>query len=131
MLVKQFFEVSFRDTFYRAIKQIYYEFPYYRNIDHLASYVGLVPSTHSSDTTVLVGGVTRRHCTHLRSTLIECAWVAIRNDEALLCAYNKLTKHMKKTAAIIRIAKKLLNRIRFVWKSKTEYVKGIVAIELV
>ena len=103
----------------------------FRNIDHLASYVGLVPSTHSSDTTVLVGGVTRRHCTHLRSTLIECAWVAIRNDEALLCAYNKLTKHMKKTAAIIRIAKKLLNRIRFVWKNKTEYVKGIVAIELV
>jgi transposase len=103
----------------------------FRTFDHLASYVGLVPSTHSSDTTVLVGGVTKRHCTHLRSTLIESAWIAIRNDEALLCAYNGLIHHMKKTDAIIRIAKKLLNRIRFVWKNKTPYVKGIVAVELV
>jgi transposase len=102
----------------------------FRNFDHLASYVGLVPSTHSSDTTVLVGGVTKRHCSHLRSTLIESSWIAIHNDEALLYAYNKLIQHMKKTDAIIRIAKKLLNRIRFVWKNKTEYVKGVVAVEL-
>ena len=103
----------------------------FRTFDHLASYVGLVPSTHSSDTTVIVGSVTKRHCRHLRSALIESSWIAIRNDEALLCAYNRLIKHMKKTDAIIRIAKKLLNRIRFVWKNQTPYVKGVVAIELV
>jgi transposase len=103
----------------------------FRKPDHLASYVGLIPSTQSSDTTLTVGGVTKRHCQHLRSTLIESAWIAIRNDEALLYAYNELTKHMRKTDAIIRIAKKLLNRIRFVWKNKTAYVKGVVAIESV
>jgi transposase len=51
---------------------------------------------------------------HLRSALIESAWVAIRNDEALLFAFNQLAKRMKKTDAIVRIAKKLLNRVRFV-----------------
>jgi transposase len=101
----------------------------FKTFDQLASYVGLVPSTYSSDTTVVVGGVTMRHCSHLRSILIECAWIAIRNDPALLSAYNELTKHMRKTAAIIRIAKKLLNRIRFVWQNQTAYVKGIVAVE--
>ena len=83
----------------------------FKKFDNLASYVGLVPSTHSSDNTINVNGITNRHCTHLRSTIIESAWVAIRNDEALLFAFNNLVKSMKKTDAIIRIAKKLLNSI--------------------
>jgi transposase len=100
----------------------------FKNFDHLASYVGLVPSTRSSDTTIKVGGITNRHCTHLRAALIESAWVAIRSDGALLSVFNDLIKSMKKTDAIIRIAKKLLNRIRFVWKNKTPYVTGIVEV---
>jgi transposase len=102
----------------------------FKNIDNLASYVGLVPSIRSSDTTINVGGITNRHCTHLRSTIIESAWVAIRNDEALLFAFNKLVKSMKKTDAIIRIAKKLLNRIRSVWKNNMPYVKGTLEVSL-
>jgi len=103
----------------------------FSNLDHLASYVGLVPSTQSSDTTITVGGVTHRHCKHLRSALIESAWVAIRHDEALFCAFNELTKRMKKTDAILRIAKKVLNRVRFVWKNRMPYVKGILEVSLV
>jgi transposase len=98
----------------------------FKNLDHLSSYVGLVPSTQSSDTTVIVGGVSNRHCQHLRSPLIESAWVAIRNDPALLFSFNQLIKKMKKTDAIIRIAKKLLSRIRFVWNTKSPYVKGVL-----
>jgi transposase len=97
-------------------------------IDSLASYVGLVPSIHSSDTTVTENGISYRHCQHVRSAIIESAWVAIRNDAALLYAFNQLSKRMQKTDAIIRIAKKVLNRVRFVWKNKTPYVKGIVEV---
>jgi transposase len=102
----------------------------FKNVDKLASYVGLVPSTHSSDTTVITGGMSRRHCKHVRSALIESAWVAIRNDQALLSAFNQLIKSMPKSEAIVRIAKKLLNRIRFVWKNKMPYVNGIVEIQI-
>jgi transposase len=98
----------------------------FKNIDQLASYVGLVPSTQSSDTTIIVGGLSKRHSKYLRSAIIESSWIAIRNDPALLLAFNELIKNMKKTDAIIRIAKKLLNRIRFVWKNKTPYIKGVV-----
>jgi transposase len=100
----------------------------FRNLDHLSSYVGLIPSTQSSDTTIITGGITNRHCHHLRSALIESAWVAIRNDPALLYSFNQLIKKMKKTDAIIRIAKKLLNRIRFVWKNNNPYVPGILEV---
>lgn len=102
----------------------------FKTFDKLASYVGLVPSTQSSDATITVRGITNRHCKHLRAAIIESAWVAIRNDPALLFAFNQLTKSMKNTDAIIRIAKKLLNRIRFVWKNQIPYVTGIVEVEL-
>ena len=33
---------------------------------------------------------------------------------------------MTKQEAIVRIAKKLLNRVRHVWKNQQEYVKSVV-----
>lgn len=103
----------------------------FRNSDHLVSYVGLVPSTQSSDTTVIERGICFRHNKYLRSALIESAWVSIRNDPAMLEAYSHLLKHMKGSEAIIRIAKKLLNRIRYVWVNECEYVNGLVSAEKV
>ena len=58
--------------------------------------------------------------------LIESAWIAIRNDPALMLAFQELTKRMKATKAIVRIARKLLNRIRFVLKNKTAYEIAVV-----
>lgn len=101
----------------------------FRNLDHLASYIGLVPSVQSSDTTVKVGGITFRHNKYLRSALIESAWVALGNDPALLNAYNQLTIRLKGSDAIVRIAKKLLNRVMYVWNNQKEYVKGILQVE--
>lgn len=98
----------------------------FKNLDHLASYVGLVPSVQSSDEKITVQGISRRHCKYLRGPLIESAWVAIRHDPALLQAYNGLRNRKEPQEAIVRIAKKLLNRIRYVWKNKTEYVEAIV-----
>ena len=100
----------------------------FRNLDNMAAYIGLVPSTQTSDTKTTVSGISHRHCQHLRSAFIESAWVAIRNDAALLYAFNQLIKKMKKTDAIIRIAKKLLNRIRYVWKNKLPYAAGILEV---
>lgn len=96
----------------------------FKKLDHLLSFVGLVPSVSSSDTTMIVRGITNRHNRYLRYALIETAWVAIREDPALLVAFSELCKRMSKSAAIVRIAKKLTNRIRAVWLKQQEYVKG-------
>lgn len=95
-------------------------------IDKLCSYVGLIPSVDSSDEKENVRGMSNRHIKFLRNIVIEAAWVAIRKDPVLLQKYNKLTLRMSKQKAIIRIAKKLLSRIWFVWKNKKQYEHLIV-----
>lgn len=98
----------------------------FKRIDHLKSYAGLVPSTYSSGEKDGTRGLTKRRNTHLRYVLIEAAWVAIRKDPVLLNTYNELTQKMPKQEAIIRIAGKLLSRIRYVWMNDCQYVPGVI-----
>jgi transposase len=105
-------------TFYSEIVDIN-RFP---TLDHLASYVGLVPYMNSSGERDSDGEITNRRNRYLRSLITEAAWVAVRNDPALLLAFSKLTLRMKKQDAIIRIARKLLSRVRYVWKNQKPYV---------
>jgi transposase len=84
------------------------------DLDHLAAYVGLVPTEHSTGDTHHVGPLTPRKNSWLRFVLIEAAWTAVRKDPELLIAFQRLSQRMKKTVAIIHIARKLLSRIRFV-----------------
>ena len=58
--------------------------------------------------------------------LIESAWTAIRKDKALMMVYGQLIRRMTKQRAIIRIAKKLLSRVMYVWKNDQDYVFDVV-----
>ena len=86
----------------------------FRTPDHLASYAGLVPDEHSSGDTQQIGSISRRRNPALRAQLVECAWITIHNDPVLATAFDHFAQRMGKKKAIIRIARKLLNRIRFV-----------------
>ena len=88
----------------------------FRSLDHLACFVGLVPGEHSTGDEPTITGMTQRKNRYLRWILTESAWVAIRNDENLALAFNTLCHRMPKNQAIVRIARKLLNRIHFVLK---------------
>lgn len=98
----------------------------FSSLDQLSSYVGLAPSTHSSGEKERVLGLSQRQNVHLRNILIESAWVASRRDPAMTMRFGNLTKRMKKQDAIIRIAKKLLNRIMYVLKNQKDYVLAVV-----
>jgi transposase len=98
----------------------------FTDFNHLCSYVGLVPSTNSSGDNDIVTGISSRKNPRLRVALIESAWVAIRNDPALLSCYQQLSKRISGNKAIIRIAKKLLRRIVFVLRTGQKYEKGII-----
>jgi len=98
----------------------------FKKFDSLCDYIGLVPNVNGSGDRVTVLGLTHR-CHHaLRETLIEASWTAIRLDPALTMAFNEYIKTMKKNKAIIKIARKMLSRIRFVMKNQTPYVTGVV-----
>ncbi len=98
----------------------------FKNSDQLASFVGLVPGEHSTGDKERTTGIVPRGNKMLRYMVIECAWIAQREEPVLLEAFIQLTKRMPKTDAIIRIARKLVNRIWFVMQHEQPYVIGVV-----
>ena len=98
----------------------------FKTLDKLCSYIGLVPMTNSSGESEKISGITKRQNKLLRHMIIESSWIAIRNDPALLLAYQKIIVRMKPNKAIIRIAKKMISRMRYVLKNQTPYVKTVV-----
>jgi transposase len=98
----------------------------FSNIDQLAGYIGLVPSTFSSGENEVIGNITKRGHSVIRPALIESAWMATRLDPALIKSYGCYRNRMEPNEAIIRIAKKLLRRIKFVLTNEKEYEYAIV-----
>ena len=99
----------------------------FNGADHLAAYIGMIPMCHSSGEHEGVGDITLRKNSKLRSVLIEAAWVAVRQDPAMTQAYGEYCKRMMPSKAIIKIARKLVNRIYFVMKRTQPYVECVVA----
>jgi len=92
----------------------------------LNSFVGLYPMEYSSGEHEYKGNITIRHNKYLRKLLIEAAWIAIRHDPALLLVYEEWKNRMTGKRAIIKVARKLLSRVRYIWLNETLYVKGVV-----
>lgn len=98
----------------------------FANTDKFAGYVGLVPTCHSSGQKESKGEMTFRGQEQMKKMLIESAWTAIRADPALSMCYHQLCQRMESNNAIIRIARKLLNRIYFVLKNNQKYEFSVV-----
>ena len=98
----------------------------FKNADQLASYIGLIPMCHSSREKVGVGDITVRKHAMLRCYLIEASWKAIGKDPAMTMAYEEYRKRMNGNKAIVKIARRLVNRVFFVLKRKQEYVACVV-----
>ena len=67
----------------------------FATLDHLASYVGLIPDIHVSGETEHIGDLTFRRNAQLRDVLIESAWMAARKDPVLFLAFNEYCRRMK------------------------------------
>ena len=98
----------------------------FQRLDDLAAYVGLAPAVHSSGEKETTLGLSRQKNKYIRNFLIEAAWTAIRKDRAFQESYGRLCHRMSNKKAIIKISKKLLNRIRHVWKAEEPYVYSLV-----
>jgi transposase len=97
----------------------------FKSFDALNKFVGFCPDSHSSGEKDRHTGLSMRRHNQLRSMLVEAAWQLVRRDPAMLDHYKLLTKRMKGQDAIIRIARKLLRRIRAIMLSQRMYVRGI------
>lgn len=99
----------------------------FKSIDKLSNYVGLVPSSNNSGARVRQRELTTRGHKQLRTMLIEAAWTSINTDPAMSRKYVQLKKRMLAQQAIVSIARKLLNRVRYVLVNEVAYEKGIEA----
>ena len=97
----------------------------FKSFDALNRFVGFCPDSHSSGERQRHTGITMRKHNQLRTMLIEAAWQLVRRDPAMLDYYRELTKRMKGQDAIIRVARKLLRRIRAVILSQKMYINGV------
>jgi len=100
----------------------------FKNLDHLASYCGIVPDISASADTIKIKGLTQRANNRIRTALVQSAWVAIRFDPLLKNSYKKSIEAGKAPQkAIIKVTKKLLSRIRAIWLSEKRYYATAVA----
>jgi len=97
----------------------------FHRFDELAAIVGLVPGIYQSSDNRICLGLSKRSNRYLRSLLVEAAWVAVRTDIALQQYYRKHA-HKEPNKAIIKVAHKLLSKIRAVINSGTPYLIGLV-----
>lgn len=95
----------------------------FKTVDHYCSYIGIVPSTHSSGEKDRTGNMTSRTNKAILSTIVECSWVAINHNLFLRSYYHKLCNRMEPNKAIIRVAKKLAKIMRSVLINKNAYVE--------
>ncbi|GHV48728.1 hypothetical protein FACS1894181_05310 [Bacteroidia bacterium] len=73
-----------------------------------------------------VGRITPRGRKQLRGMVTGSTWIAAKIDPALHLAFCNLCKRMEGNKTIVRIARKLLNRIYYTLKNKTEYACGVL-----
>ena len=97
------------------------DFKRFKNLSRFCSFVGLIPTTNSSGEKDVTGKITSRSNKPIRTVIIEAAWIATRNEPVLAKKFNELCGRMKPNEAIVRIAKKLLSRIRSVMINEKQY----------
>lgn len=93
--------------------------------ESFCAYVGLIPDMHRSDEHDVRCGITARRHKNLRYMLTECAWRAIRTDDAMMRRYESYRRRMPPAKAVVKIAHKLAKIIKFVLKNKKAYVQRI------
>ena len=87
----------------------------------------MIPMCHSSGEKDGTGDITVRKHAVMRWNLIEAAWTAVRQDPAINLFYTEQCKRMHRNKAIVKVARKLVNRLYFVLKHQTEYVNNVVS----
>lgn len=97
------------------------DFGRFRNQREFASYLGLVPTSHSSGAKTVHGEKTFRGNKQLGPLIVETSWISICRDHGLGSAYRNYKKRMEPQEAIIRIARRMSNIILAVMKTGKKY----------
>ncbi len=97
----------------------------FESLDDLCDYIGMVPMMRGSGDKIYTGKLLNTGRKELKVMIIEAAWDTVRLDPSMMAKFNELTRRMNKNKAIIRIARKLVARMRHVLMNQEKYELGI------
>ena len=89
--------------------------------DHIAAYVGVTPSQHSTGPHVRMGRITGIGKPHLRGTLIELSWSLIRYYPEEREFYLKIKARAGAKRAIVAVARRFIIKVRYMLLTNTPY----------
>jgi transposase len=99
--------------------------------DALFSYTGLTPSEYSSGEHTRKGHISRQGKPILRSTLVQCSWIAIRYNPGLRKIFDRISVKAGAKRAIVAIARRLIGRIRACFRKGETYSEQVLIKEVV
>jgi transposase len=80
----------------------------FRSRASVSNWAGLVPVIRDSNNKHFAGHITRRGSAHLRGTLTEAAWQAIRRSRRYGSLFERISASKSKAIAIIAVARRML-----------------------
>jgi transposase len=89
----------------------------------LASYVGLIPSEHSSGGRQRFGHISKQGNAFLRFLLVEAGQSAVRGDEELGRYYRRLSLRKHRALAKVAVARKLATRLYWMLRANQNYAQ--------
>jgi transposase len=95
--------------------------------DQLASYAGIVPSTHSSGRVTRHGRITREGSAWLRWAMVEAALVHLRYDTPVTRFYHRVAERRGSKTARVAAARKLLTVCWSVLRNRRPYFNPVGA----
>ena len=87
----------------------------------VASYLGLIPSEHSSSDKRRLGAISKQGNSFLRMLLVEAATTAVRLEEGMKKKYQHRCHFKPKGVAKVAAARKLAVRLYWMLRTNTAY----------
>jgi transposase len=91
----------------------------------VGSYLGLVPSEHSSGQSRCKGAITKAGSASMRGLLVQAAWAALRSrhhrNDPMLCWAREVAGRRGKKVAVVALARKMAGILFAMWRDATSY----------
>lgn len=99
----------------------------FRSRAAVANYAGLVPVIRDSNDKRYRGPITKRGSSHLRGTIVEAAWTAVRRSVKYAGMFERIASHKGKQVAVVAVARKMLEDA-FIMLKKDQVFRDAVAV---
>jgi len=111
----------------RVVLELGEDFSRFQTGAAIAAFVGLGGTEYSTGESIRRGGITRQGSAQIRAWLIQCAWMAIRRDPALMKFYLRIRRNTGVAQkAITAVARKLIIRMRSCIVNNVDYIVGVL-----